>query len=79
MPNITIEGCNGTSPIFGVTRPPNFNGLVGLNYTFTINATTSGNGTTSVKVGDGKYIELTLLSRADFGKCHCTCKLRSHI
>ena len=56
-PNITIEGCDGDKPIVRVTHPPNFNDLVGLNYTFTINDTTNGNGTTSGKVGDGTYID----------------------
>ena len=60
-PTIAIEGCDGDKPIVRVTRPPNFNGLVKLNYTITLNDTASGmtsgddsgSDATSGQVGDG--------------------------
>ena len=49
-PGISFVGCNGTSPIVRVTRPPNFNGLVELDYNFSTDGMPNG------QVGDGTYM-----------------------
>ena len=65
-------GCNGTSPIVIVTRPPNFNGLVELDYNFTTDGMPNG------EVGDGTYTHVHrlgeyLVSEVSPPTCTCSC------